>query len=401
MILMHILKILIDLSFFYTFAVTIGIHHSGSSLLFCALLQSISFGLSSLFGENKVYRVLALLPIGLCWYVSLGALTDMAALLSTSIYMLYLTVKGDYSLSLSRQRRIFQIYCTIAPLFLGIMAVGGMADGALAAMPFVFITLAVSIMMMRSLRHDPAVFQQRSYQLFNGASICGIFLAAYIASLDIMLQGLLKLLGWIFHSFLEPILTLFAQMIAFVVYLVIMILSKAGVGRLAENRAEDMSLEDFSAYIDDSILADANQDNDHILIIIGVILGVAVVFFFFRWLAKSYRDKDGTAVVMESRQNIFESINGKKAKRRSGARSVRGIYRRFLKLCTSKGMEILYRDTSSDVEQKAAYYLPKEENIVQMRNIYIRHRYGGELEKEDVRRMKKLYQEIKGEIKKK
>lgn len=93
----------------------------------------------------------------------------------------------------------------------------------------------------------------------------------------------------------------------------------------------------------------------------------------------------------EEKGNPFPQKGGKEA------RTVRGYYRRFLRLCTKAGMEIGPQQSSGEIQKKAAS-LWEEDQLSPLRELYLKARYSPEeSSKGDAARAREEYRKIKRE----
>lgn len=350
MILMYSLSLLIDLSFYFTFAAPLCAQYGGK------------------------WNIIVLIP--------------------AMLYLIYVLYRRDRTLSLGRQRRIFLTYCKAAAIFLAALVVGRAIEAAAAALPLVIFTLAASVVLMRSLRHDQTVFTQRGYQVFNLLSIGGTVALAFVASSNVVLRGFGSLLNAIYQSLIVPVLLVFIKGLGAVLSALSSIFPGFDGWENGQN-VEDIVSGAFEQQIDESLWAGATQSNGFILTIIAVVAAIAVLFFFFRWLGPK---KGEHGVRMSNASFVSKELDvttTPKQRESVFVRDVRSIYRKFLKLCMKRGMEVEDSHTSLDVEQQAKVYLNTDEPVEEIRNIYIRHRYGGATEADDLQKMKRYYKEIK------
>ena len=67
MVTMQILRMLADLSFYYTFAGFVAALLGGRGAMLALLVQCVLFGLSYLCRKRRWLRIAVLLPMALCW----------------------------------------------------------------------------------------------------------------------------------------------------------------------------------------------------------------------------------------------------------------------------------------------------------------------------------------------
>jgi len=136
-------------------------------------------------------------------------------------------------------------------------------------------------------------------------------------------------------------------------------------------------------------------------IMTATLLAAAAVmlYFFFRWMMSRGRRSARQAEVREERDAVTEEARKKAPREWPGTpvQRVRAQYRRFLKLYERAGGTVETGDTSLDVELDAKKYRFAPAAAEELRQVYIRARYGGTADREDAVRARELYAELKKE----
>lgn len=74
---------------------------------------------------------------------------------------------------------------------------------------------------------------------------------------------------------------------------------------------------------------------------------------------------------------------------------IRAQYRRFLKLCRKKGVDLSPSDTSAQVSAKAGRWLADPEVLSDLEAIYCRARYDNQATREDLAEVKRLCGQVR------
>lgn len=395
MILMHFLRALADLGLYYAFAGAIAWCFGGSLALAALLLQSGCFALSSALRAKRWARLLALLPAAGFFLLPGGSWADRAAALPGLAYLLCLAWTDGYELSWGRQADVFSAYWSFlvfAPVFALCWDWQGVLNQGIPAM---LLAAAASVLLLRSIRHGPKVYRQRSYQILNWISVAMVLVLAWLASTDWFLAGV----GYLYTHLVVPVMLGLAMLIGLIAMVLI-----APLQLLAHQQREK--------YIPPSrgtLLAEAEGEMwaaggplDTLLPLLGALLAVAAVALFFRWLMRR-RGAEPEQSLGPGAARTFHPEEPRRPRRQAlpytYAGRIRGQYRQFLKHCRKRGIELEPADTSTEVSRKALRHLPGQaERLEEFRLLYQRARYRGEATREELHQAKRLYSQLKKEL---
>lgn len=387
---MHVLRMLVDVSFFMTFAVLLASpYHTGGAIP-AAVLQCLCFGISFAAGNHRSMRLLALLPMLLGWYFCRSSLVDCILLAPTAGYILWLAWKADYGLDWDRQHRLFSLYWKILPIYVPVTAILNPA-AAQIIVAYSVIMLTCSVLLMRALRHEPKVYCQKSYQLVNLLMVTAILFLAFLLSSKVFLGACLSALKAAYLYLIYPVLELLLGIILSVLQLFPAFqLPQLEPGNRELNTVGDAAmLEQFGT---------PNEPNTLLLRVIILILIAAVILLlalFFRWLNKRRNGEYAAAFSGELRSILPSSRKAEDNADASSVRTVRIQYRKFLKLCAVRGILPKESDTSLDVDRQARCDSALGTVSGQIRDIYLRARYAGRTDRDSVQQIKKLCTEAK------
>lgn len=406
MILMHFLRALAELGFYYAFAGTIARNFGGFLALVGLLLLSGCFALSGFLREKKWARLLALAPAAGFFLLPGGGMADWIAYLPGLAYVLYLAWTEDYALSWMRQADIFFAFW-VFPLFALFFTVFQGWQSLLAqGIPAFLMAASASVLLLRSIRHGPDIYLQRAYQALNWVSVILLLGFSWLASTDWFLGGV----GFVYSHFVMPLLLglamlvgllilllfeLFPWLIQLFLYLIFLLFGK-----------KDKSVPQFA---DEPLFGDSEmrirqiQDLlDQLLPLLGILAAAAALAFFFWWLMwRRDPDPERASGLRVSRSPHSGNPDRKRSQAlpRTYAGRIRGQYRRFLRHCRKRGIEIEASDTSEEVEAKARRRLvDRGAELADLRLLYRKARYQGTATREEYARVKKLCGELQKEL---
>jgi len=259
-----------------------------------------------------------------------------------------------------------------------------------------------SVMFMRMMRHDEAVFKQTRFKVMNAVSLVGVMIVVLLLSTDRFLAFAGNVFSLAWHYLLFPailfllwILNFGLRILGEILLFIIRILGIEGGFSFDFDPAmfympEPPEVEDYES---------VNGGFPNILVVIIAIVLVVLTIALFRVLVRKRRlsvvRDDG---VLEERFSLDSEEKEKGRFRRRSENQIREVYRRFLVFINKKEANVPLHFNSSDVEGLVTREF-KSEKSSDLRDEYIRVRYGDfEYTKDDVKRIRGLYKEVKGEI---
>jgi len=270
---------------------------------------------------------------------------------------------------------------------------------------FAIIFLLLSISFMRLIRHDELVLKQFRFKLMNATSLIGVMIGAVILSnqrlLSFILTATLTTLGFIWSYLLEPVLE-FILRILFSIFAFFLNLFGLGGEVEMDFLSPEAPQGGGADYSDWAGPVEANVIFQRVIIILAIVIVILLVVKLFQMLgAKVTPPEARDDGVEEERFSLDDQKRRFDRKRHFGRykeNQIREIYREFLVLLKKKKVDIPLYLTSAEVENRVDDKFKAEKSSI-LRETYIRIRYGEiSYTKEDVKRIKGLYKEIKEEI---
>ena len=401
MVIMHGLRSLTELSFYYAFASFLAVCYGSRYALPGLMLQAACFTLSAMLEKRKLLRIAALLPVLLFWLLPDVPLADTLLYLPSAAYVVWQAYHGSYPLEWGRHVELFSVFWKAYALFaVFLLLIGMLPELSQASMPIALIMLVSSVLLMRSLRHEPETYCQKWYQLFNAATVAVVIAAAAFMSTRAFLEACAAALTGAYNTFVLPVLMVALVGFTYVLKAVAWLISLLNI-RLPENPEEPPKIQPPGSGLEELGLGDLADEpvGEEFLILLCALAAAVLLYLFFRWMMRLDWGEKRPPETREERIETDENAGKKDRKVRPGSavQRVRAQYRKFLKLYVSTGGELDDTHTSLDVEQGAERLRFAPEMVEEMRTIYIRARYGGRAEAQDVSRTKELYAAMKKE----
>ena len=132
-----------------------------------------------------------------------------------------------------------------------------------------------------------------------------------------------------------------------------------------------------------------------VLTALGILAAALAVFLLFRWLLRRRPGPETETNSREERRTVAAEPHRREVLPATYAGRIRAQYRRFLKLCRKKGVEISPSDTSAQVSAKAGRWLADPEVLSALEAIYCRARYDNQATREDLAEVKRLCGQVR------
>ncbi len=401
MITLLFLKAFSDLGFVYAiFSPVISVLSLHRGVFFLGwILQSLAYSLSF---QLKDKGFLKYLPFLLCLApLPLDPRIATAAFLLIGMgYGIWYASKNAFFMDRDLQINIFSIYWKLAIAEVVILFMLGKAE-ILSEWTLALDVLVITtqIMMMRSLRHDQAVYTTLRYQVTEVGVMALLGIAvAFISSPQVRGSVLMTIKFW-YMQLVLPVLLVVLRGVAFVLGWFVEPLKRL----MEKNRPEEAqkieinmeSMKDLLEIDDTDMNPDAAKRVEMILIGIGILIAVAVIIMLFRYFSPERhpdrRKNSGTV----SRSFIKTgSGRGAQEDETDASSQVRARYRSFLKIYRKMRLPLAPATTSGDIMNAAETHFDPDANS-RMRQLYIAARYDDSSTESDAAEAKELLKKLR------
>ena len=214
MIILHLLRMLVDVAFYSAFAGLFAMKAGGQGAFVSMLLICVAYALTSLGGERRCRRMLWLMPMAAAFALPGATGADQWLMLPAVAYVIWLVWQGDYTLSRERQQQIFALFCKAAPVFAILAAIMWSGHEVTeVTLPYGLVLLIASVLLMRSLRHDPSVYLSKRYQMTNLLSVATVAAVAWLVSNEAVVNGAAALLKAFYNRVIWPVIALLLRLL--------------------------------------------------------------------------------------------------------------------------------------------------------------------------------------------
>ena len=348
--------------------------------------------------EPRWLRMLPLAGIPLILLFT-RARTDLIMSVPPVVYVCWYLWKRPYAPEHGDALSRFYLCMKLLPFVLVFGALVGNWDAMRdVVVPYLFYFLLLTVLLLRTLRHDAATISQTRFKLVNLGSMAGVALVGWMLSSGLMMRIFRFIGSCLVRFILRPLMMGAVYLFAGIVWL----LSKAFEGMEFDPESLDLSqlqenLEntDMSSMISgEGAAATESPVWDYIFIGLAVLAAAAILFVFFRAMARhnSHEDDNHFEAVRES---LEESDHPVRRNARDNRGRVRHYYRKFLKLAVQRGFDLTEFMDSSQIE-RGTWPLFRSRASEPLRDVYVRARYSSaEVTEEDVRQAKECYGKLK------
>lgn len=404
MLMLVFLKITADLALYFTFAGFLAVVYGAwsgfvfGSVLFGAAVFTVSYALKA-----KGRARFAPLVFGIIGGLAgASSIAECVVVIPAAVYMWYLAGKEVYEPDRYSQMGIFSVFWKVFLAFGLLMTVAGKAEEITAvSVPMGVLTMAASVLILRSLRHEPEVYLQRNYQMTNLLLVvCVVGLVLFLSS-QMMVTLVVMTVKTIYQWVVLPVIMLVVYIFAVIVWLLSKLFAFVKIKKLETDQQLQMQIMDVNQ-IFEGMVPGANHEElfAKILMGIGIVAAVIICILVFRMLAKRDQEVRKVSGVRDERTKTV--IKREKTKHRSEnthVEIVREQYKRFLRMLAQQGVVTEKAHTSLDV-QKQYRRVERSEEIDgkladELRQIYIAARYGQDAGAQEAQRAKEICSEIK------
>lgn len=297
--------------------------------------------------------------------------------------------------------RRFRAEMVALPLFfLFSLTIG---EGSLErAIPALFLYLAMSITLLRMLRHEERILRQKRFQMLNLAGIAGVGALGAALSTHWAIQALRAAARFAYTYALLPALNAVLFVLKLVMRAVGWFFSlfphsdapaeipalemQSGLG--AEEAFQSLTAEQ----------AMANPAVRRVLEITGIVIAVVAAFFLLRALSRHAPSAAG-AERSEERESLVspQTRARRSAKERAEGKTVGGVrrvYVSFLKMAEARGVLLNGRQNSLQIRDLAREKMDFEA-LDALRSVYIRARYDNCADEADLKKAQNALKRLK------
>lgn len=398
MAVMVFLKSAADISLLFMLLGPIAVHF-GARPLMCvitfavtALSQVLSFEIC--LKKDKLRLMPYILPL-FCIFLP-GRCVAWAVLCGLILaYEVFTGVTRRYMPDDSVQKTIFKISLGLIAAMLVILLIASAVQRSFTIVILSgMITASCSILLMRSLRHEPEVYGRFSYQVVNLGIMAGVAALAAVISSGPVLKGIFTAVRTVYLGIAYAVMFLLNYLIRILawIYRAIRSLFSGNISPPPEQEVPQINTESIA----DMFPGTENNSPPQWLRMIFIILGVLILLLIIALVFMKLAGRRAEAMKAVGVTSQYSPAIGREEKRRftGQVQGVRKQYRKYLGMVEKEGVSVGPEDTSEDVCTKAHSGLGGAA-ARELRQLYIDARYNGTASRAAAERAKELVRELK------
>lgn len=396
MSLVFALKMLSDICFYFTFANFFSYLFNGNNVLITTPIMAISAFLSAAFKERGSIKYVPLLLMLSCFFVVPMSLANIIVLMPPIFYIIYNVYEINKFKTNFIYSDIFFLYLKIAGPFIALFLFYVNKNTEQNSIPYVFIFLVCSVILMRMLRQDESALNKFSFKLMAIVPILiALFLGFILSSKTFF--GLFKTaLGFVYLKLVVPVLMVILTAIS---YIISPLFNLFKIIFKYEPTVDNSSEKVYNTENFNDILNSKSGSIEVLKVLITIVFIGLLIFFMVKLFRRLFKRENGYASnkgVIEERIPIDENEKPSDKIKSRKVNKVRLIFKKFMALCEKSGLPSKKSMTSLDYEKFYIEEFNKDEIIKDIRSVYLDVRYGEkEINSEDYKRLKKLFGELK------
>ena len=275
-----------------------------------------------------------------------------------------------------------------AVLFICILMMEHADAAGRALLECAVLSLGAGILLKRTLRHDPAVYDQPGFQAANLLSITGAVLCGVVLRTEAVRSAAAAVLLFGWKRLFLPAVSLLVYIMALPMVALGWLLAKLHIsfGTDMQDMAETIMEETNGLHFDQPVITVRERVSLFVPLMILLVLIVIVILY------RSWKNGSTFREPLLSADTPAEHTVVRTSQDHGEVMKIRRIYRKYLKR-TERNHPLVPKDTTLSVLNRNKYLWPGPEQE-EMRELYVRARYRGSAAKSDTARMKELYAQM-------
>ena len=332
-------------------------------------------------------------------FASLYWISDIASGLAigiTVIYSVLMIVRQAYFLTYGEGADDFNRNIKIIVFFLAFSAAFGITNllGS-SVLPYVIIYMISGVCELSMLRHNEETLREKRFRILNTTILSATCLLGFFMATEYFM-AFCKLIISLFAKYIfSPIMMALTTVSSYLLLGLAETLTEVVFEKFLERDGGGIAFENLSGLVDDNKFTRHNPILDTVFSVVVFLVIALIIFLIFRKMFKGTKNRttrtagETRTVERIPRVNYDKDLSNE-------IKGIRNIYRKFLNLLISKGMDIPHYFTTEDVNRTITNEIPDKQLAHDLREYYIRARYGEkELSKEDLAKAKQLYANMK------
>ena len=348
--------------------------------------------------DMKIKPSLRFIPLILV-FASLYWARDLATGLTIGLSVLVSVImisKQAYFLTYGEGADEFKRNIKIIVFFLVFSAAFGITNllGS-SVLPYVIVYMISGVSELSMLRHNDETLKEKRFRILNTSILGGTCLLGFFMATDYFMQLCMMIIKAFGKYIFGPVMMAITTVSSYILLGFTSFLEDTVFELLKSKNGKGLTFENLSGLVDDNKFTGERPVLD---VVFSVVVTIIIIVIIIAVIRKAFKGSRGRSTRPAGETRTVERIPRVNYDKdlSSEIKGIRNIYRKFLNLLISRGIDIPHYFTTEDVNGQITHEIPDKQLAEDLREYYIRARYGEkELTKEDLAKAKQLYANMK------
>lgn len=264
-----------------------------------------------------------------------------------------------------------------------------------SVLPYVIIYMISGVCGLSMLRHNDETLKEKRFRILNTSILAGTCLLGFFMATDMFMQFCTMILKAFGKYVFGPVMMAITTVSSYILLGFTSFLEDTVFELMKSKNGKGLTFENLSGLVDDNKFTGRRSVLDVVFAVVVVVIIVVIVVALFRKMLKGSNSRSSRPAGETRTVERIPRVNYDKDLSNE-VKGIRNVYRKFLNLLISRGIDIPHYFTTQDINGQITTEIPDKKLAEELREYYILARYGEkELSKDDLNKAKQLYSSMK------
>ncbi|MBQ7086849.1 MAG: hypothetical protein IJM96_05170, partial [Clostridia bacterium] len=264
-----------------------------------------------------------------------------------------------------------------------------------SVLPYTIIYMISGVCNLSMLRHNDETLKEKRFRILNTSILGGTCLLGFFMATDMFMQFCTMILKAFGKYVFGPVMMAITTVSSYILLGFTSFLEDTVFELMKSKNGKGLTFENLSGLVDDNKFTGRRSVLDVVFAVVVVVIIVVIVVALFRKMLKASSSRSSRPAGETRTVEKIPRVNYDKDLSNE-VKGIRNVYRKFLNLLISRGIDIPHYFTTQDVNGQITTEIPDKKLAEELREYYILARYGEkELSKDDLNKAKQLYSNMK------
>ncbi len=264
-----------------------------------------------------------------------------------------------------------------------------------SVLPYTIIYMISGVCNLSMLRHNDETLKEKRFRILNTSILGGTCLLGFFMATDMFMQFCTMILKAFGKYIFSPVMMAITTVSSYILLGFTSFLEDTVFELMKSKNGKGLTFENLSGLVDDNKFTGRRSVLDVVFAVVVVVIIVVIVVALFRKMLKASSSRSSRPAGETRTVEKIPRVNYDKDLSNE-VKGIRNVYRKFLNLLISRGIDIPHYFTTQDVNGQITTEIPDKKLAEELREYYILARYGEkELSKDDLNKAKQLYSSMK------